>query len=394
MFDLDRPLIRIAIVSDIHAFASKDKASDSVQDFSRAIPGSTPLCELADEIERQGRKADVLACAGDICNQADFGGLERAWAELHRLRGTLCASEVIATCGNHDLDSRYLSNETDPDPKGALLSLSPCFPFADPALTDKFWARNYAVFHYSKDVVISVLNTSAYHGGKQDEVGHGRISKRTIDALVAELKGFPVALTHVLVCHHHPLPLSGTARTTDTEFMRNGQDLLDGIVKATGTSWLIIHGHRHKPRLIHGASSTNAVPFVLGAGSLGARITGVPNQFHIASLYTSHAPEHASIVGRVETWSWNESSGWSSSAQSDGLPPICGFGYRGQIRALARGIAVLVGGEFLSWEDIRSNLPSVDFLMPDALRELEIELEKLQLNILRHRGGHFHQVGR
>ncbi|MDD5329615.1 MAG: metallophosphoesterase [Sulfuricella sp.] len=394
MTEQGKPLIRIAIVSDIHAFSSREKGTDSVLDFSGISPGaSNPLSDLAQEIEKQSSKVDILVCAGDICNQADFGGLERAWIELHHVRTLLQADQMVATCGNHDLDSRYLSNETDPDPKGALLSLSPRFPFEDSALSDKFWARNYAVLRHN-DVVIASLNTSAYHGGKQEEILYGRVSKRTIDALAAELKNTQDALAHVLVCHHHPLPLSGVARTADKEYIRNGQDLLDEIVKATGNSWLIIHGHRHKPRLIHGASSTNAVPFILGAGSLGARIPGVPNQFHIASLYKSNLSEHASIVGTVETWSWNDSSGWSLSSQPAGLPPICGFGYRGQTRVLASQIADIVGPAFATWIDVRAKIPSVDFLFPDALRELETELEKLGLQVLRDRNGQPHQVGR
>lgn len=160
--------------------------------------------------------------------------------------------------------------DPDPDPKGGLLKLSPPFPFEDEHLANKYWAKNYAIITLRNGLVIATLNSSAYHGGKQEEILHGRVSRRTIDALSSDLQSTREASGHVLVCHHHPLPLSGwTSGANDTEFMKNGQDLLDALIDATGRSWLIIHGHRHKPRLISGASSRSAVPFVIGAGSLG-----------------------------------------------------------------------------------------------------------------------------
>jgi 3',5'-cyclic AMP phosphodiesterase CpdA len=275
--DFEKPLTRLLVVSDIHAFSSKDKAADSVLDLSAS--GSTASNPLADLLAdaRAGRfQCDVLVCAGDVCNRADAGGLTRAWSHLHDLRRELGATELIATCGNHDLDSRYLSGVPDPDPKGALLALDPGFPFSDEVRANKFWARNYAVVTLG-DMVLVNVNTSAYHGGVQAEIDYGRISKKTVAAIRAELAQLPTARAYVLLCHHHPLPLSGWGLEADSEFLKNGQELLDTLVGATKTTWLVVHGHRHKPRLMQGASNSSAAPFVLGAGSLGARVPGVPN---------------------------------------------------------------------------------------------------------------------
>lgn len=393
MIDFLRPLIRIAIVSDLHAYSSVKNSNNSLLDFSGSTLGApNPLADLSAEIEEQKVTADILVCAGDICNQADYGGLERAWQELHSLRAKLGDAQLVATCGNHDLDSRFLLNESDPDPKGALLSLMPPFPFGDNELTNKFWAKNYAVLTHPSGTVIAALNTSAYHGGKQDEILHGRVSKRTIAALAAELKSHKDAPAHVLVCHHHPIPLSGAASVDDGEYIRNGQDLLDEIVSATGQSCLIIHGHRHKPRMLQGTSSRNAAPYILGAGSIGARISGVPNQFHIVNLYQSGENDHASVVGTVETWSWTDSSKWSRLGHA-GLPPFCGFGYQGQTKILAAKIAAIANPCFAKWDNVRSQIPSVELLMPDAWNQLEDELAKLGLTVLRDKNSRPVQVG-
>jgi hypothetical protein len=393
--DFSAPFARLAVVTDLHAFGTREKAKDSLLDFTSLTPGSrNPLVELIDEVARRSVSANALICAGDICNMADYSGLTAAWQHLHRLGGALGGAELIATCGNHDLDSRYLSSDPDPDPKGGLLSLSPSFPFNDPDQTNKFWARNYAIVQMRSGLIVVALNTRAYHGGKQDEINNGRVSSRTIRFLSDELNLTREAPAHVLVCHHHPMPLTGwSAGAPDSEYIKNGQELLDALVASTGKSWLVIHGHRHVPRLIHGASSSLALPFVLGAGSLGARMPGVTNQFHLINLYASPSPEHASLVGTVETWSWTDSSGWDVTAQGSGLPPFCGFGYRGQLSHLADAICAHVGSAFASWSSVSAAIPSVNLLMPEDLRQLESALQARGLTVLRDTAGRLAQIG-
>lgn len=395
-FNLGQPIAQLAVVSDIHAYSSSSNSHDSVVDLTHG-PGSAPnpLTDLIEEIKRQSVVADALLCPGDICNRADYGGLVAAWRELHVLRDALHADQIIATCGNHDLDSRYLSGDPDPDPKGGLLTLKPSFPFDDTNQANKFWARNFAVQQLPGGLVIATLNTSAFHGGRQEEIDYGRVSIKTIEALTEELVQTRNAPGHVLLCHHHPMPMSGWRRgVADIEYLKNGQELLDGLLKATGRSWLVIHGHRHRPKLVHGASGSNAVPFVFGAGSLGARLTGVPNQFHLVRLYASSESDHSSLVGTVETWCWTDSTRWSVATHASGLPPVCGFGYRGQTDALAERVEQCVGPTFAAWSYIREQLPSVDLLMPEDIQNLEMALQRRGLSVLRSGDGRMAQVGR
>lgn len=392
----DNLLVRLLVVSDIHAFSDREKkASGSVVDLSGG-PGSNfnPLDALVENAKRWGISPDFLVCAGDICNKADFGGLERAWAKLHRLREELGAQNVLATCGNHDLDSRFIIEQDDPDPKGALLALHPPFPFPEENLSNKFWARNYAIVQGPNNVVIVILNSCAFHGGEQTEIDHGRVSQRTIEELAKDLSRIENASAHILICHHHPIQLPGWQGRVDKDFMQRGQVLLDRLCTTTNSPWLIIHGHRHSPKLMHGASATNDTPFVFGAASLGARVAGVSNQFHVIDLHRSDAPDHASIVGRIQTWSWTDTTGWSALHSSGPMPNLCGFGYRGQIKLLAKQINQLLSENHLSWDKLIAKLPAVELLVPDSQVQLESELAALGINILRDQSGRYAQIGR
>ncbi|MDH3062304.1 metallophosphoesterase [Achromobacter insolitus] len=392
----DNILVRLLVVSDIHAFSDRAKKSTgSVVDLSGAEDGtSNPLDALVADAKQMNIHPDLLVCAGDICNQADFGGLERAWKRLHRLRGELGAASVLATCGNHDLDSRFIIEQDDPDPKGALLSLDPPFPLEEESQCNKFWARNYAIVPGPNGVVIVLLNSCAFHGGAQTEIDHGRVSQRTIDELAKDLIPTRGARAHILVCHHHPIQLEGWQNRVDNEFMQRGQVLLDRLCAATHSPWFVIHGHRHSPKLIHGSSPTNDTPFVFGAASLGARVAGVSNQFHVIDLHSSDAPDHAPVVGRIQTWSWTDTSGWSTLRDAASMPNLCGFGYRGQIKTLAKKIRDLVGDDYLSWDRLVVELPAVELLIPDSQVQLENELTGLGINFLRDRLGRCVQVGR
>lgn len=276
--------IRLAVLSDLHAYVDTSKSSNSSLAYGNPSSETrNPLSMLIAFVKKQELRADVVVCPGDICNQADFAGFSRAWAALGELKCAMGASEVIATCGNHDLDSRYLgTSHDDPDPKGELMCLN--FPFDNVDATNKFWAKNYCIVQLRPGVCAVVLNTSAYHGGKQGEIDYGRVSRRTITSITHDLKAHVASGAHILVCHHHLIPMQGWESKPDYQYVLKGAELLDALEEATGTSWLVIHGHRHTPRLMYGPSSSSATPIIFGAGSLGAQTPNTPNLFTCLSL--------------------------------------------------------------------------------------------------------------
>lgn len=389
------PLVKFAVISDMHAFADKKNSADSLLDLTGAVHGvSNPLSDLIAKCADSRLKVDAVFCAGDICNRADSGGLQRAWELLHKLKDQLQATQLIATCGNHDLDSRHLSGDPDPDPKGALQSLVPGFPFDDEQLANKFWARNFVIHPLCEQVNVLNINSSAFHGGVANEIEYGRISYRTIDAIKAELRSIPRAVANIMLCHHHPTPKAGWNRNADPEFMKNGQVLIEAISEAAADGgWLIVHGHRHIPRIGQAESLSSEAPYVLGAGSLGARVLGVPNQFHIIELFSSGESNLAQLVGKISTWSWTETSKWTSVSHPGGLPGSCGFGFRGQVQNLASRIEMRVGGAFCYWSDIRNLMPEIDYLLPADMEKLERILGRNSISISRSSDGVPVQVG-
>jgi hypothetical protein len=387
------PVLNIAVISDLHAYVDAKNSNNSCLQFGTpAIEIRNPLVNLIGHVKRERLTADILVCAGDICNQADLQGFTSAWAKLQELNSALGSQHLVATCGNHDLNSRYLEERgeiDDPDPKGALLCQIPGFPFDDPAVNNQYWAQNFAFVDLAPDCCAVVLNTSAYHGLKdKEEIEHGRISGRTIASILGELEKYKNKQMFILVCHHHLTAMTKLAGKTDYQYVHNGSELLEKLEKVTRKSWLVIHGHRHHPRLIYGQATTSCAPIIFGSSSLGARITGVPNQFHFIELQQSNQSDHSSIVGTVKTWSWTETTEWiQAGRQNIGMPTVCGFGFKGQVGCLAKILSELVGSTYITWSEALEKLPSLKYLTPDHLEQLEDELGGLGIAVQYDRGG-------
>ena len=94
-------------------------------------------------ISNESLRADLLICGGDLGDNAQPDGIRYAWQAVNEIGALLKASQIVATVGNHDMDSRQLFNKYDP--REALQSLSPPFPLPDTALNDLYWSQHFAV---------------------------------------------------------------------------------------------------------------------------------------------------------------------------------------------------------------------------------------------------------
>jgi predicted MPP superfamily phosphohydrolase len=139
----ERP--RLLIISDIHSFSFRPDDVDEPS-YAKANVTPNPFTELLALLsEDPPLQADLLVCAGDICDQADEQGLDYAWGRLNEVASKSGAT-LVATAGNHDLDSRFLKNSFNP--KGALQALRPTFPHESPSASDMYWARNFSAFRH------------------------------------------------------------------------------------------------------------------------------------------------------------------------------------------------------------------------------------------------------
>jgi hypothetical protein len=369
--------LKIAVASDLHAFEHKSDSDPSPSHLRITAPdnepGKHPIRGLLKLIQEQSLTADLFLSPGDLGNKAEPAGIQYAWKAIHELGSKLNVDLVTASSGNHDLDSRYLTSE---DAKGLLLSLTPSYPLADESANNKYWARNFVIIDRLEYRLV-ILNSSAYHGGKPGEINHGRIADSTLAILKSELSATEPRLINILLCHHHPQQHM-ELQLGDYDVMKNGQLLLDLLGCGEFGRWLVIHGHKHHPKIAYAQGGATS-PVIFSAGSLCASLylelqTMARNQFYIVTLPYKDI-EQLGLVGTIHAWDWASGAGWAPAAgPSSGLPAVCHFGYRADPRQLANRVAALVTQDKIDWEVIREALPEMTYLLPQDVLALKTEL--------------------
>jgi predicted phosphodiesterase len=376
--------MRLGILSDLHAYAGEPPAPPPSLLNTRLPedqPAQHPFVGLADLIRGETLRVDALVCCGDIGDKASPEGIAWAWKWIHRIGQELGADRVIATSGNHDVDSRYIY--TDYDAKGLLQSLNPPYPFPDDAVNDRYWARNIVVESVG-DIRFVVLNSAAYHGfGEEWE--RGRISQRTLSYLKKGLDAdLPPKLANILVCHHHPFRF-GDVNLADYSEMIGGEALIDLLGSGEHGRWLIVHGHRHWPHVTYGPGGGTS-PVIFAAGSFSAVLypelySRARNQFYILDLPVHEfAAIGQGLVGEFWAWDWIPNVGWQPAQDGSGLPHHGGFGSRQGGDLASDQIAATMtasGKAFMSWEELCNQRSWLRYTLPS---DLALCVQQLQSN--------------
>jgi len=366
--------MRIAIASDIHAYDPIDPPPPAPPSYlcisdPADRPNRHPIAGLKHLISSEKLRADILLCPGDMADRANTAALAYVWNELHALQSLLGANKLIATAGNHDVDSRHKYN--DFDAKGALQSLIPSFPGLSEQQCDQYWARNF-VLAEETDWRLLLLNSSAYHGAGKDqlkEAEHGRVSQRTLSAIETALASSSAKEVNILVCHHH-LYRDNAIFEQDYSEMDGADHLLRLLGSGEHGQWLVVHGHKHHPKLQYGAGGLTS-PVVFGAGSLCASLYAelaarARNQFYILEINPNAAKIHGlDIAGHITAWDWIPNAGFKPAGISSGLPHISGFGYRASIATIASRIAAQFSGTnpYLRWHELLTFIPELQYLL-------------------------------
>ena len=373
-------LLRIAVASDLHAYDNcgrRPEPSHLRISHPEDQPGKHPIAGLVKLIvEDEKLSADLLLCPGDLGDQVEIAGIKYAWEKLHQVGLKLGAGLVTATAGNHDLDSRYIKGSFDP--KETLQALDPPFPLPDEVRNNMYWSRHFAVTEGNSYRLV-ILNSSAYHGEKPNEINHGRVAFATVSHLRRNLESLTPKPVNVLLCHHHPQPLSEFHDDKDYDGMINGESLLDFLGSGTIGRWIVIHGHKHHPKVTY-SSGGGASAVVLSAGSLCVSLypelrTLVRNQFHLVSIPIDEISRSA-LVGRIQSWDWAPGDGWAPAGDRSGLPSLCGFGFRGDPLLLADRIAQSLTVEKLAWHELCRKVPEIEYVIPNDLVAVKLELKR------------------
>jgi hypothetical protein len=375
MVENSADIIRLAIASDLHAHAV-DGEGPSHLDIRTAdnLPNQHPISGLYKLIEEQSLTAHLLLCPGDLGHQSSPEAIKYAWDRLHQLGAKLAAKLVTGTAGNHDIDSRYKGD--DHCPEHILKGLLPRFPLEDEALWDRYWARAYAIVDLEQCRLL-LLNSSAYHGKAAVEKNHGRIDKQTLVDIEQELKKRGKRDINILLCHHHP-QMHSELGLGEGDVMKQGQLLLDLLGNNQYGPWLVIHGHKHHPKITYAAGGS-ASPIIFAAGSLSSKLflplqTVGRNQFYLVEIRRPEVEQYG-LVGRVSCWDWAFGTGWIPASDSSGLPAMFGFGWRQNAVSAAKTIAAAIGTQpTLSWSNLLATIPTLSFLTPQDLLNLEKQL--------------------
>jgi hypothetical protein len=257
-----------------------------------------------------------------------------------------------------------------------LKALTPSFPLGDDRSDDRYWARAY-VIKDTDSFRLVLLNSSAYHGNTPTEKNHGRIDKQTLDDLKRDLTMRGKREINILLCHHHPHQHSELGLGED-DVMKQGQLLLDLLGSGQHGRWLVIHGHKHHPKISYAAGGGGSA-IVFAAGSLCSTLypelqTVARNQFYLIDI----DPDECSggLMGRVRAWDWASGIGWIRGKDDSGLPAHCGFGLRSDPSLVAKQIADIVTTSSVPilWETLTHSCPHILYALPQDFHRIEAEL--------------------
>jgi Icc-related predicted phosphoesterase len=389
--------MRIAVITDLHYVLDTTTNPSSYRPQMANGQTFDPIERLGNFLTANAIKANVLLCPGDITNQAAHAAFIKGWENLKTLRDKLCAVELIAVTGNHEVDSRASESmktvglvEETVDPIGLLQSIEdyPASFLKNPDQRWIYWGRGYEIIE-DDDAVIVLINSCHFHITMQpNEYERGKISQVVLDSFkkrvteLASSKKFRIVLMH-----HHPISQHDTEGSGQID-MYNGSKLME-ILNESYNDWLIIHGHKHDPRLIR-AQGAATPPIVFSAGSFGAALSGAlatktKNQFYILELESiQNVSGTLEMRGRIEAYYWT-STEWRPAIEDEhGLPNGCGFANNVNIDEIATDVRdhlQTIPGSFMKWTEICEVLPALNYLMPFEIKKLRYLLGRLKVNL-------------
>lgn len=330
--------MKFLVVSDLHCHDHRS-AHDNESYYRAGAPrvpvNKDPLQALLHLIRTENITCDAVLCPGDLSNKANNIGLAHAWYGLNELKAELKAKNLVVALGNHDVDSRRSNHD---DPFELARTIHPDFPFFCPDLKESYLNRGFA--HIETESVSFLVINSVIDHHNEGQAKRGNFPEERLAQLKLFLKEKREPELGVVVVHHHPHLHSGVNMDSG-DVLQTGDQLLE--IASEYNYRLVIHGHRHMPRMAKAFYSGNPV-HIFGAGSFSKMLeemqTETRNVAHFVEL-----EEGTYLKGGVKTFEYSLSAGWQRSThQSSSLPYRIGFTDEGiEIDDVAKSIGNIVG---------------------------------------------------
>lgn len=367
--------IKLAIASDLHCHAQNKSGQESflLAGARRLPPQRHPTEALLNLIKSDQLSADLVICPGDLANRVCEAGMSQAFTDLQTLERKFNAEALLCCLGNHDVASR--GGEGGSDPFKLARELASDFPVADEVSKEKLESKGYCLYHYQSIATILLLNSVIDHRD-EESAQRGTFNEARLSSLDKYLESNKEELCEmkIAVMHHHPV-LHSFANYESSDVLSNGDAILDVLVKHGFR--LVIHGHRHEPRLTNHSTRYGPIT-VFAAGSFSAILNKLGsvtrNMFHLVEVVGGQE----FMSGVIKTWEFNYGVGWSKTSFKSG-----GFSPYQEFNSHARAIqASEIVSAFKSFGDLLvprqalvQKLPHLSYLVPSALRVLSEELE-------------------
>lgn len=387
--------LRVLVLSDLH-FCKSNTTTKSwlVHD---AESGMHIWSDLFGLIDREQMVADLVICPGDITTQACEESLEVAWKHLNELRSKLDAPVLATATGNHDVVSRNMLNgpanqriEQYIDLVENLKLLDPPYPIVlsdEPNENTKQMRVNYFgkdfIIYENQEYRLVVLNSCSRHRDDSVEYNRGSVGKAALKWLEEELGEIDPRNSpkiNILICHHHPIRHS-EYNLGQFDQMYDG-DLLLELLKKYG-NWIVIHGHKHHARLVYSQGGNHTIP-IFAAGTFSSHKETLGPEFNNQLYLMNIEPAtKRSLKGSIKVWDWERTQGWIEGKRIENkVFSGVGFGYRGDIFELADQIESNLEPLIVKpWDDLQSEIPDLNYLVPSDYHELFEELRTRSIEI-------------
>lgn len=359
--------LSIAIISDLHCHDSNNgvDATYLKTDLLRTDAKNHPVESILNVIDKDSISVDLTLCPGDFTNRSNLQGFISGWDYILEINSKMGGKEIVATLGNHDVDSHEtFSTYSLEIAKG----IKKGFPLKDENDRDKLWSKG-CVFIERDTYRILVLNTSHYHH-KVEESKSGRVGNDLVEYVEQYMSQIEDDKINLVLAHHHPIDHS-RFELGEHDKIINGDKLLEAI--APFGFDLFIHGHKHDPLLrYHNFHGSNKRIPILSAGSFSAKSnlgwTSRRNTFHKIDIEKNN---NSKSCGSITTWTFIPRSGWKIMNDDEGFHAKTGFGYTGTVIDLLAKIKAEVGNSTIKqWEEVMKTIPEIEYLIPTEADEL------------------------